>query len=592
MKQLSAFLLVLSITLRVEAQNTCPLTNAKLVDLRSAASKLAKNITLSAECKSYEDTVNQANAQLKNIATQIADADGKLNPEERPDFKDTAAKAVAQLDTISTLFKDQRCGSELVGFLDYASVFVDVATSMTPFLAMYGGPAAMPWVLGPAIGGAAAKALITFFKNKSVNMRNPDQSNNFLKNSCAFYNLNQIKESLDDLELRQSPAIENALRETKQKLTYHVAAAPPEPNSKAITALKQAEKDLARIKSLQDQMKLDAFEGCSYIKAFAAKEDPHTGRGGLVDRVWANYEKSLTDQPFRLDLERSFFLDDLNPAVASAIDSAKCSRWLTKMHTIAETGIIEVKKAVTEDNVTKNFSRWQEEKTKLEENIKLQEARMKFFAELTGSGFNIEYSEIIRSHQQVQDSLFESYRWLITLKMKGLSEEWLRVKREDADIDMDAFTERRKEIESLMKSTESKIGKKFSRQNVLAFSADYYKKNKREHPEVHGGLLTDVCNQLRRTWTSWYNGLIHAKAGKDYCMAFDRVINQMDYPEVQRLCFGTTTRNGKKKIHSLKNQVVEFNNRKIEADSIIAQMKELSCKESPDMTAELLAKPI
>lgn len=589
MKTLILSVLILSISLNSYAQQTCPLTNAKLSGLREAASKLAKTITLSAECKAYQDTVNAANAQLKDIAVKIADSDGTTYTDgQKPDEKDLAVKAVAQLDTISALFKDQRCGQQLVGFLDYASVFVDVATSMVPFLALYGGSEAMPWVLGPAIGGAAAKALIMFFKNKAVDMRNPDQSNSFLKNSCSFYNLNQIKDSLDDLEMRQSPAIEIALNKTKAELAQLIAKAPAEPDSDLVQVLKQAEKDSARIKFLADQMKIDAAEGCQYINAYANKKDP----GSMVDRVWNNYEKTLVDMEFRLELERKFFIDELNPAVAADIDTARCNRWVTKMTSMSEAGIASLKKASIEDNSVKSFQAYKDQKMKLEESIKLQEARMKFFTELTGTGFNIEYSEIIRSHEQVQDSLFESYRWLITFKMKGLAEAWLRVKLEDAESNLYDFDTRKKEVEDKMKEISRIINREYSKENVADFSERFIARTNREHPVVTKHVSQEVCNQLRRTWTSWYNGSIHAKAGKDYCVAFDRVINKLDYPEVQSLCFGTTTKNGKKLVRSLRNQVVEFRDKKPEADQIMQKLKDLGCKESQEISSELLATPI
>lgn len=589
MKTLILSALILSITLNSYAQQSCPLTNTKLSGLREAASKLAKTITLSPECKAYQDTVNAANAQLKDIAVKIADSDGKLADGDKPDQKDLAAKAVGQLDTISSLFKDQRCGQQLVGFLDYASVFVDVATSMVPFLALYGGSEAMPWVLGPAIGGAAAKALIMFFKNKSIDMRNADQSNSFLKNSCSFYNLNQIKESLDDLEMRQSPAIEIALNKSRAELAELISKAPTEPDSDIVQTLKTAEKDAARIKFLQDQMKVDAVEGCQYVNAYANKKDP----GAMVDRVWANYEKTLAETEFRLELEKKFFIDELNPAVAAGNDAAKCSRWITKMIAMSDAGIALLKKSSVEDGAVKSFQTYKDQKIKLEDSIKLQEARMKFFDELTGTGFNIEYSEIIRSHEQVQDSIFSSYRWLITLKMKGLAEAWLRVKLEDSEMNQSDFKKRRKEVEDRISSVEKVMGARFSKTSVTEFSTNFMNKNNnREHPVVTKNVLTDVCNQYRRTWTSWYNGSIHAKAGKDYCVAFDRVINKMDYPEVQELCFGTTTKNGKKLVRSLRNQVSDFKALKPEADLVMKKMQELSCKESSDTTADLLATPI
>jgi len=217
---------------------------------------------------------------------------------------------------------------------------------------------------------------------------------------------------------------------------------------------------------------------------------------------------------------------------------------------------------------------------------------MKFFEELTGSGFNIEYSEIIRSHEQVQDSLFDSYRCLITLKMKGLAEAWLRVKLEDAEADMIDFGNRSKELENRIEKAEKVIGKKFSRDAVFEFNDQYISKNNKEHPEINKSFLLDACNQLRRTWTSWYNGSIHAKAGKDYCIAFDRVINKLDYPEVQTLCFGTTNKNGKKRVRSLKNKVNEFKDMKLQADQVIITMRELSCKESVEVSSDLLALPL
>jgi hypothetical protein len=65
----------------------------------------------------------------------------------------------------------------------------------------------------------------------------------------------------------------------------------------------------------------------------------------------------------------------------------------------------------------------------------------------------------------------------------------------------------------------------------------------------------------------------------------------MDYPYVQTLCFGTTDRHGKK-LSSLRNQVELFLARKPEADAVAERIRSLSCKESSDLTQELLALPL
>jgi hypothetical protein len=114
----------------------------------------------------------------------------------------------------------------------------------------------------------------------------------------------------------------------------------------------------------------------------------------------------------------------------------------------------------------------------------------------------------------------------------------------------------------------------------------------KEHTEVHNNVLVDVCNQLRQTWSSWYNGLIHAKAGKDYCVTFDKVINKLEYPHVQKLCFGTSTRMGYRH-NSLKNQVRDFNSLRPQADEVMAKMRELSCEQKKgEFSQEILKLPL
>lgn len=600
MKKILTFtLLVTIITPRAWSQQSCPLTNAKLTDLRTAASKLAKTIVLSAECKSYQETVNNANKQLKDVATQISAFDQKTAKDNGTslgiDAKATALAAVTQLDTVSNLFKDDRCGNELVGFLDYASTFVDVAMGMAPFLALYGGPEAMPWVLGGSLGGAAAKALISFFKNKNVNMRDPDQSNSFIKNSCAFYNLHVIKSSLDDLQMKQTPMIEQNLLQSKNRLSLITTQAPQEPDVEVLVRLRLADKDKEKIKFLKDQMIVDPMESCSYVKTFASREDQNY-TGSLVDRVWENYAESLKDNRFRMELERKYFMDELNPDVSNiadlnASDIAKCNRWLSKITVMNEAGLVLLRKAVEDNPQLKTYREFASGKIKLEDSIKLQEARLKFFQELTGNGFNIEYSEIIRSHLQVQDALFDSSRWLKLLRMKGLAEVWLRVKYEDADSGMNDFKARRHEVAERISKAQKVIGKPFNKQNLEEFVSTYVSTSGREHSTITNGLLIDVCNQLKRTWSSWYNGLIHARAGKDYCSTFDSVINRLDYPHVQTLCYGTTDNRGKN-VGSLRNQVEDFMKKKPEADAVAERIRSLSCKESTDLTQELLALPL
>jgi hypothetical protein len=566
-KFISLTMLFSLLTQSTWAQQSCPLTNSKLTDLRASASKLAQKIILSPECRSYQESVNQANADLKSIAEQIA-ANEEVEPGSTPDLETTALHAVTQLDSISALFKDKRCGGELVGFLDYVETFVDVATGMAPFLAVYGGPAAMPWVLGPALGGAAVKALVSFFQNKAINMRDPDQSNNFIKNSCSFYNLDLIKSSIDDLQLNRFSRIEEELFKNQEKLRAIESSAPQKPQTDLISRIKDSEEDQNRISYLQDSFKADPFEACIYITAYASKGDGPLGYN-MVDRVWSNYEQVLKGNPFRLELEKSYFLGNLNQQ-ASELDSAKCkdvgARWLNKLENLSNIGTDNLRKRISEEPEVIAYENWKKQKAKVVEAITVLEAKIKFLYEMMSDGFNIEYSEIIRSHQLVKDSIFDSYKYLVVLNMKGLAEAWLKVKQEDAYNEYKSFFQRKEDVEKRIHDVQ---------QTGL----------------LQGGELVDVCNQLRQTWNSWYNGLVHARAGKDYCIAFDKVINKIDYPAVQKLCFESNSNRGNSR-NSLKSQVKDFEEIKPEADDVAARMKELSCGSRGDISAELLQLPM
>jgi len=324
------------------AQQSCPLTNSKLTDLRVAASKLAVQVSLSSRCKAFEESVNNANSELKGIAEQVASNGDILNDPEG-DKEALALKAVTQLDTIGSMLKDSSCGDELGGFLGYVDTFLDVVTGITPFLAIYGGASAMPWVLGSALGGAAIKSVVSFFQNRTINMRDPEQSNAFIKNSCSFHSLDLIKNSIDDLELNRFTQIEQELEDKEQQLAWMKGLEPEKPDSDLILKVKIAKEDEARLNFLNESFRRDPLEACSYIEAFANKTDGPIGYN-LVDRIWNNYEVTFKDNKFRLELEKNFFFNNLNQSV-TAIESSKCkdlaSRWLSKVQAMSQSGIVE-----------------------------------------------------------------------------------------------------------------------------------------------------------------------------------------------------------------------------------------------------------
>lgn len=549
---------------------SCPLTNAKLTDLRVAAMKLSQKLTLSPRCQKFEEQVNSASTKLSDLSTKISDmSEGEYSIDEK---HTTALAAVTQLNAVTAVFNDKTCGKELVGFMDYVGAFADVANGLSPFLALYGGPAAMPWAIGTALAGTTVKSIVTFFQSKDIDMRNPEQSAAFIQNSCSFYDLDLVKTSIEDLQMNRFSKIEGELEKNKKRLENFEANKPAEPSSEYKVRLSEATTDGDRIKYLASSFASDPVEACVYIQSYANGQD-----GGMVNRVWRNYEESIAKDKFRVDLEKNYFLNILNRDVSN-LEFTKCKelggRWLTKMDSMSKAGISFLEtKSSKEDDVLK-FNQWKKETEDLKVAITTLEAKLKYLQEMFGTGFDIEYSEIIRSYDQVKDAIFLSYKNLLVFKFKGLAEAWLRVKQEDAHLNhKDFFVKKEsveKRIENVLKIVNSNnLDPKY----INAWAEAYRQKYGKDHPEVNKGTVTELCNQLRLSWISWNDGYTHAKAGKNYCTTFDKVINQLEYPAIQSVCFGTNNRT----FDSLRNQVKTFEGIKGEADDVVKKMSALSC---------------
>lgn len=577
-----------------QAVSTCPLTNATLTDLRVAAAKLSKTVVLSANCQAYQDTINQANEQLKSLTERISTLDGTkpidtTNPDdvERQNRTDLAIKTITQLENINAVFKNDKCGAEAAGFLDYADGFTDIVTGVSPFLALYGGEAAAPWVLGTTLGGAAAKMVISFFKSKQVNMRDADQSAAFIKNSCLFYNFNQVKMSLTDLKMKQQPRIAVDLQAARDKLAALIAQAPSKPTTDDFVTQQTVEKDRERLLGIQAKLAADPFEACFYIGRYARLEVP------LVERDWQLYLSRVSDASGDQSSERDYFLTQINqPLTEVPKDKAVCAdlatRWLNKMLTITDAGLSALRKSNADNADVKPYLAWLEAKRAQEALVAALDAKVKLFAQITASGFNTEYSQIASAHKKIQDTLFESYKYLVFIKMRGLAEAWLQMKYEDAVQYLGEFQSRRSKVQARLQKIQETLGKEVTRQNVQDFVASLDKENRPENKVVYKNVLTDTCNELRKAWSYWYDGLAHAEAGRDYCVAFDNVIDQMDYPQVQSLCFGLRSRRSDLRTSSLRSLTVEIRSHRPEAEEIYTRMTTLGCQQAGDLTADLL----
>lgn len=568
-KQFILITTALVLTSHVGAQ-TCPLTNAKLTDLRVAAMKLSQKVSMSPRCQKFEEQVNSASTKLADLSKKISTlSEGEYSINEK---HTTALSAVSQLNAVTSVFNDKTCGKELAGFSDYVGAFADVANGLSPFLALYGGASAMPWAIGTALAGTTVKSLVTFFQSKEIDMRNPEQSSAFIQNSCSFYSLDLLKSSIDDLQMNRYSKIEQELEKSNKLLAELETNKPAEPSNSYKTRLSEALVDSDRIKYLASSFSSDSMEACIYINSYANKQD-----GGMITRVWDNYEESIAKDAFRVSQEKNYFHNILNRDVAN-LDFSKCrdlgNRWLNKMDSMSKAGIAFLTSQSASQNDVQKFDVWKKSTEEIKLNIKTLEAKLAYLQEMAGTGFDIEYSEIIRSHEQVKDAIFLSYKSLLVFRFKGLAEAWLRVKQEDANLAYKDFQSKRetveRKIETVLKTINSPV---LDRKSITTWAEGHRRANNKDHPQVNGGTPAELCNQLRLAWTSWNDGYTHAKAGKNYCVTFDKVINELEYPAVQQICFGTDAR-----LHSsLKTQVKEFASIKGEADELVKKMNALSC---------------
>lgn len=263
------------------------------------------------------------------------------------------------------------------------------------------------------------------------------------------------------------------------------------------------------------------------------------------------------------------------------------------MDSMSQSGIVHLEKRIAKQPTVKEYEQWKLDKEKATQAVAILESKINYLNEMRSGGFDIEYSQIINSHEQVKDALFQSYKYLLFFNFEGLAGAWLKTKQEDARSEAKKFAKRRDEFEKRVKKIKKIVSNSeiLYKEDMTKFALSYVTENGKEHPEVHKGTHQDLCNQLRETWTSWYNGLIHARAGKNYCVTFNKVINQLEYPNVQRLCFGTSSKLGFEH-SSLKNQVKFFEELKVEADRLVEEMSTLSCEDRGTVDDKLLNLPL
>jgi hypothetical protein len=586
------------------AQNAiqCPLINPQLTNLRMSSAKLAKTIVLSTKCQKYQETVNSLAKDLSNTvgSIDVAIANGAMttpNPTTNSQNAQLASMAVLQLNQVQRMFNNRDCGGEVLTFLDFSEAFVDTVLGISPFLALYGGSDASPWVLSTALGASALKILITYLQSIKIDMRDPDQSNAFLKNSCSFYILNQVKKSLETVEATRLPKIKNDILEVQKKLKEVQAKEPLQPNSDMSADLNLAQKDKAWLDYIQKKWDTDPREACVYISMHAQKKEEASGTSPeLIDRLVNQYVHYSDPKTPGINAEPAYFKQNLSDLFLNlnnkdkdfCIDASR--RWLNKAKEFNAANIKNLSLQLSKNDIFINYKSWNDKVSTLQSHLSVLEKRWSFMTSLVESpGYTIEFSEITRNYDKTATTLFDTRR-AIVVNIKGLAGSWLKVKIEDAKLKIEDFKERQVHIFDLFSKirTELKLSTQtaLNRDHILQFASSYQDKNKHEHKIINKGLASDICSMLNKTWQVWFDGLNHSRAGRDYCMAFSDVIDPKTYPDVHAQCFDVESK------HSLKSLVQSIEGEKKSADIILELMNDFQCKKSPDLDPNIFANEI
>jgi len=535
---LAVVFVVLQMTTAAHAGPACPLSNPKYKTLSEAVAALSGKIKLPAHCAAKEAALQEAVDALGTSADKLKEIGGTEFQEDLAKGKESTLQAISSLNTINSVLLDD-CARSLMTTGDFVNAFIDSVNAITPFVLIFGGESAAPWALGTMVTGSAIKTIIGYFGNNGIDMNKDDQRRALVENSCSYYTLNETVRSLIQAQQSEETDIQKALVRAEEELKQLEHSEPTKPNGDLISADTAAKEDLKRLSSIRLSIETAKDSGFScFLAKKKIREGEFNSAGGRLLKILNKdaSEAAVNDRAlveyFESNLHRHTQYDQKKPADCAA----KAVLWMNSLEAILTKTTTRIEPRVKDDSLLIVHRKWQEQLTKKKTELQDYRLRQKFLTELLGSGAVVETSEILATLTEIRDILFGNRGW----GRKGPAHSWVSYK---------------------VRLSDSRL-KSFSNKHEALFKAAKHAKESQKK---------DLCSRAEQTRNTWYAAAVHARAAREFCMAFDSTINQQDFKRLQKACFSSAE-------SAVPAQIRRVSDLQSSADQVSALMNKLECK--------------
>jgi hypothetical protein len=499
------FLLLTSVIATNAGANSCPLENAQYTPLKESIQKLAKTITLPNGCEKEQELINNAAKRLEQLSVSIMKSD------TTEAAKRETQTALNSVNTINTIF-NSNCGAKLQTSTDFIIAFLDTIMGISPAAIEFGGVAALPYVLGITTSGSLLKTIITIARNTNFDMSKAENRETFIKNSCAFHEINEnILSLVQTLSFEQTEIKKRILQKTEElALLEKNPISRPESPLHAIEAnIKSNSTELAQLSdALAKFPETDPSSmsiKCEFHRVFAAKN---------LGTIISNDLKKLDADTYTLLAAKKFAEELDRPDTFNQNDLEACMKtgkaWIKKIEEFSAISETLLQTAITKAcNASPDFSgynTWIKQINTLKNDINSLEKRNIFIDNLAKDGSHIQMSEIMSSRREAEKAIFK-----VALLRKGPAFSWLKFKNNSSE----------------------ELERKFYWKAV-----DLKQKIAQTNPErVTPTIAKDTCNRAKAAWNTYFEADSHQKAATQFCEAFKGTIQKRDYRRLFRFCY-------------------------------------------------------
>ena len=488
--------------------NSCPLENAKYKPLKECVSILLQSVNLAPGCEAQAAALRDASTNLSNIVSSDTTSEENSNKDLLQDSNvaiEQTSSALNSISSINTVLRG-RCGKKLMNTFDYMEALTDTVVGLGPLLLLQEGNTSL--VLYTAVAGQIIKGLINFLRGKKFDMSKQVTRDQFIKNSCSFYALNnKIRSLLFTLNTREE-LLDKQLSDTREELQILIEEKPNAPEHQIIESQKRSEKlekEFIRFKAMLGKISSTQFI-CLTVKRSINKgfgSDVADLLESLLDggqdsadiRVFTNY--------FRSEINNSDLYSGVkcNEQAVNWINSINDLQMITSE--IVESKLDKLNKLPS----FKKLSTWKKKVSLNKNKIKKIEVNKKTIKEMSTLGHNIDLSEILDNRDSIKLAIFGSE----SRRAKSAVQSWLIYKIERSHMNLNLFSKKSKEFSRSLK----------------------YLNNK----DLSSQTREEMCNQAETLLESWTTSESHFKAAKTYCSTFKNVIQKSEFQVSYDYCF-------------------------------------------------------